>query len=316
MILVGRVRSGTGDAARWLHRFRDAYSRKLGMPVFPGSLNLALPHAFDWHAADLQPRIIRFGREEYGGERDILLLPCRLQSLGGQRAFLWTTTTAAQDRDDPHVVEIVAPVGLRAAFGLHDGDEVTLELRDRDTTAVASETNQDMVQTAASKPLDCPPAMSQSQANSTRTTRMIRATPEAIYRAFLNPAMLVAWLPPAGMTAELHAFDARAGGGYEMSLFYLPEEPHFRGKTAEHEDRVAVRFVDLAPPHRIVEAVRFVSDDPAFGGEMRLTVTIEPHEEGCEVTLAFDDLPPGLRPEDNDAGARSSLAQLAQMVEA
>ena len=150
---------------------------------------------------------------------------------------------------------------------------------------------------------------------STRTTRVIRAAPEDLYAAFVDPAALVAWLPPAGMTGRMHAFDLRAGGGYEMSLFYPPDERRSRGKTAEREDRVAVRFVELAPPRRIVEAVRFVSDDPAYGGEMRLTVTLEPAPGGTEVTLAFDDLPPGLRPEDNDAGARASLEQLARHLE-
>lgn len=151
--------------------------------------------------------------------------------------------------------------------------------------------------------------------SSTRTTRLIRATPEAVYAAFVDPEALVAWLPPAGMTGRLHAFDARVGGGYEMSLHYPPEERGVRGKTAEREDRVAVRFVELVPPRRLVEAVRFVSDDAAFGGEMTLTVLIEARDEGSAVTLAFDGIPAGVRPEDNDAGARLSLAQLAQRVE-
>lgn len=150
---------------------------------------------------------------------------------------------------------------------------------------------------------------------STRTVRVIRATPEELYRAFLDPEALVAWLPPAGMSGRIHAFDARPGGGYEMSLFYPPDERHFRGKTAEREDRVAVRFLELTPPHRIVEAVRFVSDDPAYGGTMTLTVTLEPVADGTAVALAFDDLPPGVRPEDNDAGARASLEQLARRFE-
>ena len=157
--------------------------------------------------------------------------------------------------------------------------------------------------------------MTQPTGPSTRTTRVIRASQDAIYGAFVDPAALVAWLPPAGMTGRLHAFAARVGGGYEMSLYDPPEERRFPGKTAEREDRVAVRFVELAPSQRLVEAVRFVSDDPAFAGEMTLTVTIEPQGDGSVVTLAFDDLPPGIRPEDNDAGARASLAQLAQRVE-
>ena len=157
--------------------------------------------------------------------------------------------------------------------------------------------------------------MSSPTTASSRTTRVIRADAETIYRAFLDPAALLAWLPPADMTARLHAFDARPGGGYEMSLLYPADEPHLRGKTAEREDRVVVRFTELAPPRRIVEAVRFVSDDAAFGGEMTLTVTIEPHADGSVVTMAFADLPPGLRPEDNDEGARISLAQLARHLE-
>jgi CTP-dependent riboflavin kinase len=127
-VLRGRVQSGKGDASKWLALFNAAYARKLGMPVFPGSLNLALGQAFDWHAAALQPRIIRFDRQEYGGERDILLLRCVLRNLKDQSGFLWTTTTAAKDREDPWVVEVIAPVGLRATYGLSDGDEVVVEL--------------------------------------------------------------------------------------------------------------------------------------------------------------------------------------------
>ena len=157
--------------------------------------------------------------------------------------------------------------------------------------------------------------MTQPGERSTRTTRVIAASAEAIYAAFTDPAVLLAWLPPEGMTGRLHAFDARVGGGYEMSLYYPADERRFHGKTADGEDRVAVRFLELVPPRRLVEAVRFVSYDPAFGGEMTLTVTIEPREQACAVTLAFDGLPPGLRPEDNDAGAQLSLAQLARRLE-
>ncbi len=148
-------------------------------------------------------------------------------------------------------------------------------------------------------------------ARSTRTRAVIAAPPDRLYRAFLDPDELLAWLPPADMTGRFHRFDAREGGGYEMSLFYRADEPDAPGKTAAHEDRVAVRFVELVPPHRIVEAVRFVTDAAAFAGEMTLTVTLRPVGGGTEVTMHFDGLPPGLNPEDNDAGARLSLGQLA-----
>ena len=150
---------------------------------------------------------------------------------------------------------------------------------------------------------------------SSRTTRVIHAGAEAIWEAFTDPVALVAWLPPESMTGRMHAFDARVGGGYSMSLYYPGAEQHVRGKTAEHEDRVEVRFVELDRPRRLVEAVTFVTDDPALQGEMTLTVTIDPVDDGCTVTMLFEQLPPGLRPEDNDAGARASLAQLARLLE-
>lgn len=84
--------------------------------------------AFDWSSAALKPFLIPFSRSEYGGERDILLLPCVLRDLGGQQAFLWTTTTAAAGREDPWVVEVIAPVGIRTTYALNDGDEVVIEL--------------------------------------------------------------------------------------------------------------------------------------------------------------------------------------------
>jgi uncharacterized protein YndB with AHSA1/START domain len=147
---------------------------------------------------------------------------------------------------------------------------------------------------------------------STRTSKIIKARPEAVYAAFMDPAALMAWLPPTQMTGKMHTFDARVGGGYRMSLFYPPGEQACEGKTADTEDMVDVRFVALTPPCRIVQAVRFVTTDPALLGEMTMIVTLEPVPEGTEVTLLFENIPPGVRPEDNDAGARLSLEQLAR----
>jgi uncharacterized protein YndB with AHSA1/START domain len=149
----------------------------------------------------------------------------------------------------------------------------------------------------------------------TRTSRVVRARPEELYAAFLDPTALVDWLPPAEMTGEIHEFDARVGGGYRMSLFYPPDERAFRGKTSDREDTVNVRFVELAPPRRIIETVSFVTTDPAFFGEMTLTVTFEQVSGGTEVTLVCRNLPPGLRAEDNEAGSRLSLEQLARRFE-
>ena len=84
-----------------------------------------------------------------------------------------------------------------------------------------------------------------------------------------------------------------------------------RGKTSEQEDRVDVRFVKLERPRRIVEAVNFITTDPAFSREM----AFEEVSEGTEVVLAFENLPAVLRTEDNEAGSRLSLEQPARRFE-
>jgi uncharacterized protein YndB with AHSA1/START domain len=155
-------------------------------------------------------------------------------------------------------------------------------------------------------------------AASERTSRVSRriAAPRArLYAALLDPEALVRWLPPGRMTGRIHAFDSRVGGGYRMSLFYPPDETEFRGKTAEREDRVSVRFVVLEPAARIVEAVTFDSDDPAFAGVMTMIWTFDEAPAGCDVSVLSLDLPPGVRPEDNAEGTRLSLAQLACFCE-
>lgn len=117
------------------------------------------------------------------------------------------------------------------------------------------------------------------------------------------------------MIGEVHRFDHRVGGGYQMSLYYPTAEHPVPGKTGEQEDRYTARFVELAPPRRIVEAITFDSDDPALAGEMTMEATLEPTAGGTLVTVAFAGIPPGIRPEDNEEGTRSSLEKLARYVE-
>ena len=99
------------------------------------------------------------------------------------------------------------------------------------------------------------------------------------------------------------------------SLFYPPGERPHRGKTTAGEDVVNVRFTHLAPPHRVEEAVTFDTADPALSGEMTIVVTLEKVSGGTNVTFLCTNLPPGLKAEDNDAGARASLEQLARLLE-
>jgi uncharacterized protein YndB with AHSA1/START domain len=158
--------------------------------------------------------------------------------------------------------------------------------------------------------------MSEPQSHATtRTSRLVKAPPEAVYAAFMDPAALVEWLPPGEMTGRISGFDPREGGGYRMTLAYPEHERVFRGKTNAREDVVDVRFVELKPPHRLVEAVTFVSDDTAFQGEMTIAVGFEPDAGGTLVTFVCTNLPPGLRAQDNEAGTRLSLEQLARRFE-
>ncbi len=156
---------------------------------------------------------------------------------------------------------------------------------------------------------------STSSGQGTRTSRIIDALPDAVYRAFTDPAALTAWRAPGDMTATMHDFDPRVGGGYSMSLFYPASAHEQPGKTAAREDRYTSRFVALQPPSRIVEAITFDSDDPDFSGEMTMEVTLDDLDGRTVVTIAFHNLPSGVRPEDNDAGTRSSLEKLARYLD-
>lgn len=125
-LLSGRVQAGENNASHWLNIYNAAYSLKTGMNIFPGSLNLLLEHKFNWRDAKYQPFIIWFGREEMGGERDILLLPCRLLNLDQRKAFLWTTTNL--EADGSEIIEIITDVKLRDEYTLYDGDFVEIEI--------------------------------------------------------------------------------------------------------------------------------------------------------------------------------------------
>jgi uncharacterized protein YndB with AHSA1/START domain len=147
--------------------------------------------------------------------------------------------------------------------------------------------------------------MSGEHAGPGRASRLIRAAPDALYGGFMGPAALVAWLPPAQMTGKMHAFEARVGG-YRTSLFYPSSEPTPRGKTTAGEDMVSVRFVEFVPGRRIVEAVSFEPSDPALLGEMTIVMTFEEAPGGTDVMILCNNLPPGLRPDENEAASRLS----------
>ena len=142
----------------------------------------------------------------------------------------------------------------------------------------------------------------------------VNASAQATYEALTDPVAVLKWLPPGNMTGKFHSYDLRPGGGYVMSLYYPPEETQFRGKTADREDRVTVRFEVLDPPRRIVQTCDFASDDPGFHGQMKITISLDALDKGCRVTMLHENLPPALKPEDDEVGSKLSLQQLSDYL--
>jgi uncharacterized protein YndB with AHSA1/START domain len=150
---------------------------------------------------------------------------------------------------------------------------------------------------------------------STVVSRVIDAPPESIYRAFLDQDALATWLPPDAMKGVVHAFDGREGGSFRMSLVYPEGERSWRGKTSETTDTFRGKFVKLIPCERIVWAIDFESADASFTGEMMITWTLARAGSCTLVTVLCENIPRGIRPEDNEAGSRSSLEKLAAFVQ-
>lgn len=150
--------------------------------------------------------------------------------------------------------------------------------------------------------------------SSTRISLRINAPRARVYRALLDARAIATWKVPTGMTSHVHAFEAREGGSFRISLTY--DEPTGTGKTNAHTDTYHGRFVKLVPDEQVVEAVEFETADPALRGEMTITITLVDADGGTDVLAVHDGLPPGVPPADNEAGWRSSLGKLAALVEA
>ena len=145
-------------------------------------------------------------------------------------------------------------------------------------------------------------------------SRVIAASPERVYDAFVDPEALVAWLPPGGMSGRFERFDLRPGGSYRMVLTY-PDASGSPGKATADADVVEARFVDVVPGVRVVQAVDFVSDDPTFAGTMTMTWEVTAVDGGTRVAITADDVPDGITADDHAEGIASSLANLADHLE-
>ena len=147
-----------------------------------------------------------------------------------------------------------------------------------------------------------------------RASRVIAAPLERVYAALVDPEALMAWLPPDGMSARFERFDARPGGSYRMVLTYA-DASAAPGKATADSDIVEARFVDIVPGARVVQAVDFVSDDPAYAGTMTMTWEVTAVDAGTRVDIRADDVPDGISAEDHAAGLASSLTNLAAHLE-
>jgi uncharacterized protein YndB with AHSA1/START domain len=140
--------------------------------------------------------------------------------------------------------------------------------------------------------------------NTIRLHRVLRAAPEKIYRAFLDPDALVKWLPPHGFTAKVHHMDAKVGGGYKMS---------FTNFTTGNSHSFGGKYLELSPNERIRHTDAF--DDANLPGEMQVTITLKKVSVGTELNVVQEGVPEVIPPEACYLGWQESLMLLAQLVE-
>ena len=116
------------------------------------------------------------------------------------------------------------------------------------------------------------------------------------------------------MTGRFKHFDARAGGSYRLVLNYS-DRSDAGGKATDDSDIVEARFVDIVPNARVVQAIDFVSDDPAFAGTMTMTWNLVRVGESVRVEIRAANVPAGISAEEHLVGLNSSLANLAEYTE-
>jgi len=141
--------------------------------------------------------------------------------------------------------------------------------------------------------------------NTVRFHRVLRTTPEKVYRAFLDADAMAKWLPPNGFTGKVHQLDARVGGSYKMSFtnFSTGSRHSFGGE-----------YLELVPNERIRHTDRF--DDPNLPGEMQTTIALKKVSVGTELHVVQEGIPDVIPAEACMLGWQESLSLLAGLVEA
>lgn len=142
--------------------------------------------------------------------------------------------------------------------------------------------------------------------NTVRLHRVLKAPPERVFRAFMDPRAMVKWLPPHGFVGEVHSMDARVGGGYKMSFTnFNTGQSHSFGGT----------YVEIVPNERLCYTDRF--DDPGLSGQMRVAITFTALQNGTmtELNIVQENVPSQIPVEFCYLGWRESLEMLAMLVE-
>jgi uncharacterized protein YndB with AHSA1/START domain len=146
--------------------------------------------------------------------------------------------------------------------------------------------------------------MATNTTNTVRLHRVLRAKPERVYKAFLDPDAMAKWLPPYGYTCKVHQLEAKVGGTYRMSFtnFGTGNGHSFGGK-----------YLELVPGERIRYTDKF--DDPNLPGEMITTVSVKAVSCGTELNVVQEGIPAAIPAEMCYLGWQESLMQLATLVE-
>jgi len=141
--------------------------------------------------------------------------------------------------------------------------------------------------------------------NTVEFHRVLRSTPDRVFRAFITPAALAKWLPPHGFIGTVHEMDSRVGGKYKMS---------FTNFTTGNSHSFGGEYLELEPGKRLRYTDEF--DDPNLPGQMQTTVTLREVSCGVEVTIKQEGIPSVIPVESCYLGWQESLELLAKLVEA
>jgi len=149
-----------------------------------------------------------------------------------------------------------------------------------------------------------PPETNPLATHTIRLHRVLRTTPEKLYRAFLDADAMARWLPPNGFTGKVHQLDAKVGGTHRMS---------FTNFSTGHSHYFGGKYLELVPNERIRYTDKF--DDPNLPGEMQVTVTLKKVSVGTELGIVQEGVPAVIPPDACYLGWQESLVHLAHLVE-